>query len=74
MPVLININNITGSSPYQVYLCLSGYSPCYFVEQITSSELPYEFYVPEPIENFSHYCVKVIDSDGCIINDCFNIT
>lgn len=74
MPVLITVNNITGSTPYQVYICLSGGTPCYFVDEINNLELPYNFYIPTPIENFSNYCVKVIDSDGCVINDCFNIT
>jgi len=74
MPVLVNVNNITGSTPFQVYLCLSGGTPCYFVDKISSSELPYNFYIPNSIENFQYYCVKVIDADGCIINNCFNIT
>lgn len=73
MPTTITVSDITGSTPFDVYLCLSGGSPCYYVKSIDSGELPYDFQVPKPIQDFSYYCLKVVDSDGCIITGCTSI-
>lgn len=73
MANLITVNQITGDSPFQVYLCLSGGTTCYFVDTITSSQIPYNFYTPTPIENYDYYCLRVIDNVGCVITQCFNI-
>jgi hypothetical protein len=73
MPTTITVNNITGSTPYNVYICLSGGSPCYYIDSINSGDLPYDFTVPKPIEKFSYYCMKVVDADGCIITGCTSI-
>jgi hypothetical protein len=74
MPNLITVNNIVGESPYQIYLCLSGNTPCYYIDTITSAEVPYSFYTPTPIEDYSYYCIRIIDNVDCVITDCFNIT
>lgn len=73
MPTTITVNNITGSTPYDVYICLSGGSPCYYIASINSGDLPYDFTVPKPIEKFSYYCMKVVDANGCIITGCTSI-
>ena len=73
MPTTITVNNITGSTPFDVYICLSGGSPCYYITSIASGSLPYNFTVPSPIENFSYYCMKVVDANGCIITGCTSI-
>lgn len=73
MPTFITVNNITGSTPYQVYLCLSGGTECYFIDSINSTQLPYNFTVPTPVSNLSYYCLRIIDNDGCIITGCTNI-
>ena len=73
MPTTITVNNITGSTPFDVYLCLSGGSPCYYVKSIGSGELPYNLSVPKPIQDFSYYCLKVVDANGCIITGCTSI-
>ena len=73
MPTTITVSNITGSTPFDVYLCLSGGSPCYYVSSIASGELPYNFSVPKPIQDFSYYCLKVVDANGCIITGCTSI-
>jgi hypothetical protein len=74
MPTLITVNNITGSTPYEIYLCVSGGTPCYYIGQITSSQLPYQFNPPLPLDNLGYYCLRVEDNDGCIITECFNLT
>jgi len=73
MPTTITVNNITGSTPYDVYICLSGGSPCYYITSINSGDLPYDFTVPKPIEMFPYYCMKIVDADGCIITGCTSI-
>ena len=73
MPTTITLSNITGSTPFDVYICLSGGSPCYYITSIGGGSLPYNFTVPTPIENFNYYCMKVVDADGCIITGCTSI-
>jgi hypothetical protein len=73
MPTTITVNSITGSTPFDVYLCLSGGSPCYYITSVDSGDLPYDFTVPSPIEKFTYYCMKVVDSDGCVITGCTSI-
>jgi hypothetical protein len=74
MPTTITLSNvISGASPFDVYICLSGGSPCYYITSIDSGDLPYDFTVPSPIEKFTYYCMKVVDSDGCVITGCTSI-
>jgi hypothetical protein len=74
MPNSVTISNITGTTPYELYLCISGGGPCYYIDYIESSELPFNFTVPSPIQSYNGYCLRVIDNDGCIITNCFTIT
>jgi len=74
MPNSVTISNITGTTPYELYLCISGGGPCYYIDYIESSELPFNFTVPSPIQSYNGYCLRVIDNEGCIITNCFTIT
>ena len=74
MPNSVTVTNITGTTPYEIYLCLSGETPCYYIDYIESSQLPYVFNVPSPIQDLGGYCLKIVDNDGCIINNCFTIS
>ena len=74
MPTSVQVNNITGTTPFDVHLCVSGSSTCYFISQITPLDLPYNFTVPFALDGQKSYCVKIIDYDGCIITNCFNVT
>ena len=73
MPTTITVSDITGSTPFDVYICLSGGSPCYYITSVDGGDLPYDFTVPYPIQEFSYYCMKVVDADGCIITGCTSI-
>lgn len=73
MPSSVQVNNITGTTPFDVYLCMSGGTPCYYISQINTLDLPYTFDIPYPIQNFKYYCLRVIDYDGCEITNCFNV-
>ena len=43
MAVQVTVNNITGSTPYDVYLCDTSQTTCIYINQITDSQLPYNF-------------------------------
>ena len=73
MSVQVTVNNITGSTPYQIFICDSNQSNCIYVSQITSGELPYNFTVPPPYDKNTQYCLKVIDKDNCTLISCFNV-
>ena len=66
MPTTITINNITGSSPFNIYLCDSTNVTCIYINQIPSSSLPYNFEVPSVLSSLSSFNLKIVDSAGCI--------
>lgn len=65
MGVLVNINGITGTSPFDIYICQSGGTDCFYISTITST--PYQFEIPSPYNTSSSYMLKVIDANNCII-------
>jgi len=62
MPTTITVN-ITGVTPYQVYLCDEPITTCVYIGQTSTS--PYVFDVPFPLDEQVSYNVKVIDNQGC---------
>jgi hypothetical protein len=73
MAVQVTVNNITGSTPYQVYVCDSTLSSCIYISQIQSANLPYNFIIPQPFENLVNYSIKIIDVYGCVITNTFTV-
>jgi hypothetical protein len=73
MPNSVTVLDITGTAPYEVYLCLSGGSPCYYIDYIYDFQIPYSFVVPTPIQNNPGYCLKITDGDNCTFTNCFTI-
>lgn len=68
MAVQVTINDITGSTPYQVYICQPGNTGCFYISEITDGDLPYVFDIPAPYNNAESYLLKIIDNFGCIIS------
>jgi len=64
MPTQITINNITGASPFNIYICDNPITICIYEDTITS--FPYSFNVPSIISEQSSVSLKVIDNNGCI--------
>ena len=64
MPKVVTINDITGSSPYNIYLCDNPETVCVYVDTI--STLPYTFNIPTLLESQNDYTLKVEDDNGCI--------
>lgn len=65
MPTEVIITNITGQTPYDIYLCQSGGTGCFYID--TSSTSSFTFQIPEPYDNAIAYTIKIIDNNGCII-------
>ena len=65
MALTITITSVTGSTPYQVYLCQGDGTGCIYVTQ--TSTIPYTFVIPPPVDTATSYMVKIVDAAGCII-------
>jgi hypothetical protein len=63
MPTQITINGITGTSPYNIYVCDTP-TNCVYINTINST--PYTFNVPTILSDLVSYNLKVVDSDNCI--------
>ena len=53
MPTNININNISGATPFNVYLCDEFNITCIYIDTVPSSSLPYNFQVEVSYKLFS---------------------
>jgi hypothetical protein len=65
MPTNININNISGATPFNVYLCDSLNVTCIYIDTIPSTSLPYDFEVPTIMSSQTSFNLKVVDNNGC---------
>ena len=70
MAVQVTISSITGSSPYDVYICQSAGTQCFYISTVTQAEInsTYIFDIPIPYDTSSSYMLKLIDNNGCIIS------
>lgn len=73
MPTDITISNISGSTPYDVYVCDTGYTTCIYVSTITSGDLPYTFEIPPVYSTLSDFIVKVVDDNECEILETISV-
>jgi hypothetical protein len=67
MAVIVSINALTGTSPYDVYICQSDGTSCFYMSRITNDDLPYVFEIPPPYDNSNEYLLKVVDASACIL-------
>ena len=65
MPTDITINDITGVTPFDIYLCDDPITTCFYVDTINS--LPYVFEVPSILSSQTNFTLKIVDNNGCII-------
>jgi hypothetical protein len=61
----VTINNITGQTPFDIYICDSNGDGCFYISTISS--VPYIFNIPPPYDNLSSYMLKIVDNRGCVI-------
>jgi hypothetical protein len=69
MPIDITINDISGQTPFDVYVCNTGQTYCVYSATITSGDLPYTFEVPIPFLNSEGVNLRIIDDNDCQINE-----
>lgn len=63
---IIEINSVTGTSPYDIIICDSTFTYCYTVETGVSSIPPsINVNLPTPLLNVNQLIIKIIDSNGC---------
>jgi hypothetical protein len=65
MPITITINNITGATPFDIYICSNTSTQCIY--RATISTFPADIDVPSIMLNQLSYKLKVIDDNGCEI-------
>lgn len=66
MAVQVTISGITGTSPFDVYVCQPNGSGCFYIETINTT--PSVFNIPEPYDTGLAYMLKIIDNDNCVIS------
>lgn len=66
MSLEVNITNIVGTSPFDIYICQSGGTACFYIDTIDTNT--YNFNIPPPYDKSLAYMLKVIDNDNCIIS------
>jgi hypothetical protein len=69
MPIDITINDISGQTPFDIYVCNTGQTYCVYSATITSGDLPYTFEVPIPFLNSEGVNLRIVDDNDCQINE-----
>jgi hypothetical protein len=62
MSLRVEINSVTGQTPYDVYICDPYGSNCVYIDRVET--LPYSFDIPYSFDNFNEYRLKIIDDNG----------
>lgn len=65
MSLQVTVSNITGTTPYSVYICDNPVTTCIYIDNIPSTSLPYSFMIPDVMSSMSSYTLKIIDNVGC---------
>jgi hypothetical protein len=71
MAVQVTIDGITGQTPYDIYICQSDGTACFYVT--TTSTIPYVFDIPAPNDTSLSYMLKIKDGQGCTFNAIANV-
>jgi len=69
MPIDITINDISGQTPFDIYVCNTGQTYCVYSATINSGDLPYTFEVPIPFINSEGVNLRIVDDNDCQINE-----
>ena len=69
MPTDITITNALGQTPFDIYVCDTGYTTCIYVSTISTGDLPYIFEIPPIFSSLTDFIVKVVDDNNCVVTD-----
>ena len=67
MPTQITISSLSGSPPFDVYTCDTGFTSCIYINTIGLGQIPYVFNLPYIMEDMESYIVKVVDRNNCMV-------
>jgi len=65
MSCQIQINSISGTSPFDVYFCDNHFYQCILVDTLTSPTFPVTLDLPYEFIGTTYLTVKIIDANGC---------
>lgn len=65
MPNVVTITGLSGTSPYDIYICDVSNTLCLFITGLTISPPTYSFNVPYPLNTTGSLLIKIIDGNGC---------
>jgi hypothetical protein len=65
MAIQVEIYDITGQTPFDIYVCQTGDTNCFYITRI--NETNYNFLMPKPYDTSSSYLLKIIDGNGSVI-------
>jgi hypothetical protein len=65
MACQIQINSISGTSPFDIYLCDINLNQCVFTQTETSPSYPIIISLPPTFYGVNQLIVKIIDGNGC---------
>jgi hypothetical protein len=63
MPTVVTINDISGTTPYDIYICDNPETQCIYIDRINTA--PFNFEIPTIMLNFTEFKLKIVDSSGC---------
>jgi hypothetical protein len=72
MAVQVTIEGITGTSPYDIYICQASGAGCFYIATISSTS--YVFDIPAPNNTSLSYMLKIKDAQGCTFNSVANVS
>lgn len=62
----VEISNISGSEPFNLFVCDLNEQNCIWIDLIYLSDLPYEFDIPTIFETYeNNFTIKIVDSNFC---------
>lgn len=67
MSCSIQINSISGTSPFDIYMCDTGLVQCVFLQTETSPTYPIILTTPNTLMGVTSFIIKIIDGNGCSI-------
>ena len=65
MSCQIQINSISGTSPFDIYMCDIGIAQCIFLQTETSPTYPLTLTFPSTLNGSTSFIIKIIDANGC---------
>jgi hypothetical protein len=65
MSCQIQINSISGTSPFDIYMCDIGLAQCVYIQTETSPTYPITITPPATLVGVTSFILKIIDANGC---------